>query len=466
MAQLFPRGDVRAVCTMGLNAADIPLGIGARPWRDLEQADLVVTVGQDLTQFAPVAGVRIRTARRASGARLAVLDARDTLLGSEADLWLRPAGAHLPAVLAALGGLLVAEHPERLAARPDAALEAVFAAAAPDAVEAAAGLAAGSLRQLAALIAAAKTPVFVANRGWFDPTGQVPRLLVEIDRLLGGAEAKGIIYLRTDCNSRGTAALVAAAEPELDGERGGAARRGRRPARHRDPRLGLRDLDAQGEVPRGLRVDAHAHRGGRRTSSCRCAPSPRRRGPSSPATASSSSSRPRWRPPAAVPAAARRRSRAIAAGLGRQVAFAARRAPRAPPLVARRSGPRRRAAAGAGRPGALPAPALVAAAPTTASVSSPRRTASSPRPALEVHPDDLAGLGLADGGAARLGSGAADGDRAGARRLAHAAGAALPPPRPAERAARGVRARRGRARRAGRCRASQLTGIAPAAARE
>ncbi len=218
MTQLFPRGDVRAVCTMGLDAADIPLGIGTRPWRDLEHADLVVSVGQDLTQFAPVAGVRIRTARRASGGGLAVLDARDTLLGSEADLWLRPAGAHLPAVLAALGGLLVSAHPERLAARPDATLEAVFAAVSPDAVEAAAGLAAGSLRLLAARLAAAKTPIFVANRGWFDPTGQVPRLLGEIDRLLCGPEAKGIIFLRTDCNSRGTATLVSAEGPEHDGE--------------------------------------------------------------------------------------------------------------------------------------------------------------------------------------------------------------------------------------------------------
>jgi len=218
MAQIFPRGDVRAVCTMGLNAADIPLGIGARPWRDLEGADLIVTAGQDLTQFAPVAGVRIRTARRASGGALAVLDARDTLLGSEADLWLRPAGAHVPALLAALGGLLVAEHPQRLALQPDAELAAVFAAVDPDAVEAAAGLAAGSLRGLAAKVAAAKNPIFVANRGWYDQSGQVPRLLVEIDRLLAGHGAKGIIYLRTDCNSRGTAALVAAADPELDGE--------------------------------------------------------------------------------------------------------------------------------------------------------------------------------------------------------------------------------------------------------
>ncbi|HEY6001189.1 MAG TPA: 2Fe-2S iron-sulfur cluster-binding protein, partial [bacterium] len=87
MNQIFPRGVVRAVCTMGLNAADIPVGIGGRPWKDLRDADLVVSVGQDLTPSAPVAGVRIRTARRAGGAALAVIDARDTLLGSEAQLW-------------------------------------------------------------------------------------------------------------------------------------------------------------------------------------------------------------------------------------------------------------------------------------------------------------------------------------------------------------------------------------------
>jgi predicted molibdopterin-dependent oxidoreductase YjgC len=218
MAQLFPRGDLRVVCTMGLNAADIPLGVGGRPWADLEGADLVVTVGQDLTQFSPVAGVNIRTARRASGGRLAVLDARDTLLGAEADLWLRPAGMDLPALLAALGRVLVSSHPERLAATPDAQLEAVFGAADPDAVEAASGLPAGSLRLLASMISAAKTPVFVANRGWFDPTGLVARLLVVLDRLLGGPAARGIMFLRTDCNSRGSAAIAAAAEPLTDGE--------------------------------------------------------------------------------------------------------------------------------------------------------------------------------------------------------------------------------------------------------
>jgi NADH dehydrogenase/NADH:ubiquinone oxidoreductase subunit G len=218
MAQLFPRGAVRAVCTLGLNAGDLPLGLGARPWQDLEGADLVVVAGQDFTFFAPVAGVRIRVARRQSGAKLAVLDARDTLLGTEADLWFRPAGADLPAVLAALGRVLVEEHAGRLRVPPDATAAALFQAVEPGAVEAAAGLPAGAIRQLAALVAAAERPLFAGHRGWSDPTGQVPRLLAELDRLLGGADARGIVYLRTDCNSRGTAALVAAADPAVEGD--------------------------------------------------------------------------------------------------------------------------------------------------------------------------------------------------------------------------------------------------------
>jgi NADH dehydrogenase/NADH:ubiquinone oxidoreductase subunit G len=218
MSELFPRGVLRAVCTMGLNAADLPIGIGQRPWGDLAGADLIVVAGQDFSPFSPVAGVRIRVARRASGAPLAVLDARDTLLGTEADFWARPAGAALPSVLAALGRLLRDEHADRLRQKPDAALDAVLDAVRPEEVEAAAGMEAGALRRLAALVAAAKTPLFVGHRGWYDPEGQVPRLLDELDRMLGGTEAKGILYLRTDCNSRGTAELVSATDPELDGE--------------------------------------------------------------------------------------------------------------------------------------------------------------------------------------------------------------------------------------------------------
>ncbi len=404
MAQLFPRSDVRAVCTMGLNAADIPLGIGARPWGDLDQADLVVSVGQDLTLFSPVAGVRIRTARRASGGRLAVLDARDTLLGGEADLWLRPAGAHLPAVLAALGALLVAEHPERLAARPDGALETVFAGAAPDDVEAAAGLAAGSLRRLAGEIAGAKNPIFVANRGWFDPSGQVPRLLVEIDRLLGGSEARGIMFLRTDCNSRGTAELVAAAEPEIDGE---------------PEVLLVVAADPLGTAIPGSVFETWTRKAkflvvieSTLTPTARAAHLvlplrvfAEKEGTFLAGNGVAQQLRAALAPPPAVPTL-RRTLAALAAGLERQVTFA-------PPSLVRQkrwSPPERPA---------VPVPPTPAGQARCLQLRwsplSDNRVRLVPEadriflaPALEVHPDSLAALGLADGGAVRLSSGPAE----------------------------------------------------------
>jgi len=380
------------------------LGIGSRSWRDLEHADLVVSVGQDLTQFAPVAGVRIRTARRASGGRLAVLDARDTLLGSEADLWLRPAGAHLPAVLAALGSLLVSEHPERLAARPDATLEAVLAAAAPDTVEVAAGLAAGSLRRLAAELAAAKTPILVANRGWFDPSGQIPRLLVEIDRLLCGAEAKGIIFLRTDCNSRGTAALVAATEPELDG--------------------GAELLLVVAADPLGSAIPGSAFESWTRrakflvvfestltpTAAAADLVLPLRAFAEKEGTFVAANGVIQQLKAALAPAAAvpslRTTLSALATGLSRQVTFALPATPRPP-----RSTPSE-------RPVAPVLPLSTDQARFLHLRWSPlndhrvRLVPEADRifvaPALEVHPDSLAALGLTDGGRARLSSGPAD----------------------------------------------------------
>jgi NADH-quinone oxidoreductase subunit G len=404
MAQVFPRGDVRAVCTMGLNAADIPLGIGARPWRDLESADLVVTAGQDLTQFAPVAGVRIRTARTASRGRLAVLDARDTLLGGEADLWLRPAGAHLPAVLAALGGLLVSEHPERLSGRPDAALEAIFAAAAPDAVESLTGLAPGALRRLAAEIATAKSPIFVANRGWFDPSGQVPRLLVEIDRLLGGSDAKGIFFLRTDCNSRGTAELVAAAEPELAGE---------------PEVLLVAAADPLGTAIPGSAFEVWTRRAkflvvfeSTLTPTAEAADLvlPLRAFAEKDGTFIASNGVAQHLTAALAPSAAapplRSTLAAIATALGREAVFAAPATPRqtlwSPPE--RPSAPLIPSPAGTARLLSLRWSPLVDQRVRLV----PEADKIFAAPALEVHPSDLAACGLVDGGAARLSSGPAE----------------------------------------------------------
>jgi formate dehydrogenase major subunit/NADH-quinone oxidoreductase subunit G len=404
MAQLFPRGVLHAVCTLGLNAGDIPAGVGTRPWADLAGADLVVTVGQDLTQFSPVAGVRIRTGRRAGGGALAVLDARDTLLGSEADVWLRPAGADLPAVLAALGGLLVAEHPERLAAQPDAALAAVFAASPADAAEAAAGLAPGSLRALAARIAAAKTPVFVANRGWFDPGGQVPRLLVAIDRLLAGPATAGIFFLRTDCNSRGTAQLVAAAEPQLDGEPEvllvvaadplGTALPGS-PYESWTRKAGFLVVFESALTPTALAADLVLPL---RTFT-------EKAGTFVAGNGVEQRIAPALVPPAGVPPL-RETLRQVAAGFGRELAFTPPGSAPAPPVwrpleqpVATPPAPRAAGERLLQLRSTLLADHRIRLVPEADRIFRP--------PALEVNPADLAALGLADGGAARLASGEA-----------------------------------------------------------
>jgi len=401
MAQLFPRGTVRAVCSVGLNASDLPLGVGGRPWDDLGGADLVLVAGQDFTPFSPVAGVRIRLARRASGARLALIDGRDTLLGAEADLWLRPPGSFVGHVLAALGKVLSERHPERLRAQPDAHLAAVFAAVDPAAVERLAGLAEGAIARLAELVAAAQTPVFVSHRGWYDAAGQAPRLLAEIDRLLAGAESRGIIYLRSDCNSRGASELVAASDPESDGEPeallvvgadplgtalpGTPFERWTREARFLvvvDSFLTATAREADVVLP----LPAFAEKGGTFTASNNLAQS------FGPALA----------PPEGVPQL-RETLADLAAVLGRSVAFAGPAGGRelrwTPPERPEVPPPPPEAGRMLVLHGSPFSDERVRVVPEAARLA--------PGAALEVHPEDLAGLGLAPGGRARLVSGEA-----------------------------------------------------------
>jgi hypothetical protein len=65
------------------------------------------------------------------------------------------------------------------------------------------GLAEGTVTDLAALLAEKEKVVFLSHRGWYDPEGNVPLLLTELDRLLSGEGKGAILYLGKDCNSRG-----------------------------------------------------------------------------------------------------------------------------------------------------------------------------------------------------------------------------------------------------------------------
>jgi NADH dehydrogenase/NADH:ubiquinone oxidoreductase subunit G len=210
---VLPGGTLRAVDTLGLDE----LAGASRPWEDLEKADLIVVAGQDFTVFEPVAGVRIRVARGKTGAGLIVLDPRDALLGGEADLWLRPPGEGLALLLAGLLRTLAASHGDRLRAAGDKGLLASLPGAANREVEEQLGLPGGSVEELARRIAAGERVVFVGHRGWYDPEGSVPSLLKELDRLLSGEGAGMPLFLGRDCNSRGAAEVAAAGRPTAEG---------------------------------------------------------------------------------------------------------------------------------------------------------------------------------------------------------------------------------------------------------
>jgi NADH dehydrogenase/NADH:ubiquinone oxidoreductase subunit G len=211
----LPEGALRVVDTLGLEE-QVPYNeLANRDWEDLDEADLVLVAGQDFTIFNPVAGVRTRVSRAKRPVPLVVLDSRDALLGGEADLWLRPAGAALPLLLAAVIAILKSAHGERLKAPPDEDLLAAYpAAGVPGEVEKALGLPSGALGELASRLAQSAKPVFLSHRGWYDPAGRVPALLAELDRLLQGGSSRGIIYLGRDCNSRGLSGDQPPAAPE------------------------------------------------------------------------------------------------------------------------------------------------------------------------------------------------------------------------------------------------------------
>jgi NADH dehydrogenase/NADH:ubiquinone oxidoreductase subunit G len=210
---VFPGASLRALDTLGLEELQ---GIDSRPWEDLEGADLIVVAGQDFTRFQPVAGVRVRVARSRTGAGLVVLDPRDALLGGEADLWLRPPGEGLALLLAGLVATLSASHADRLKGEVNGDLLSALKPEENTETEKRLGLAPGSIDALAAKVASCEKALFVGHRGWYDPEGSVAALLQELDRILAGKGGGRALFLGRDCNSRGAAKLAAAREGSPD----------------------------------------------------------------------------------------------------------------------------------------------------------------------------------------------------------------------------------------------------------
>src|SRR5512135_2706003 len=76
---------------------------------DIPQADVLLVSGSNTTEAHPVIGLQMKAAVRRNGARLILIDPRQTELASFAVLHLRPRGGTDVAVLNAMAHVIVAE---------------------------------------------------------------------------------------------------------------------------------------------------------------------------------------------------------------------------------------------------------------------------------------------------------------------------------------------------------------------
>ncbi|MBM4452236.1 MAG: formate dehydrogenase subunit alpha, partial [Chloroflexi bacterium] len=87
-----------ARCVLGTNNIDngsrlygfAGFGGSTKPIGDIEEAQVILVIGADPTSSAPLVGYAIRRAVRQRGAKLVVVDPRQTVLASWAHLWLQP----------------------------------------------------------------------------------------------------------------------------------------------------------------------------------------------------------------------------------------------------------------------------------------------------------------------------------------------------------------------------------------
>ncbi|MFW5856764.1 MAG: FAD-dependent oxidoreductase, partial [Planctomycetota bacterium] len=162
-------------------------------------ADRILLVACDPMRSHPVAGARLNTARRA-GARLAVLSAAETWADRYGDAVVRPApgadAAALAGVLARLAG------PEGASV---AGLAEALAAATPEAVEQASGVAPAETADLADWLLAAERPLIVLDASLVGEG--LARLAILLAATLGKDADVPLLALRGAANTEGAALL-------------------------------------------------------------------------------------------------------------------------------------------------------------------------------------------------------------------------------------------------------------------
>ena len=178
----------------------------------LEQSEVIMVIGADPTSSAPIVGYAIKRAVKYKGAKLILIDPRQTRLSSFAHLWLRPKVGTDVALLNSLAKVIIDEgllDEEFIPRRTDnfEALTKGLEKYPPEYAEAITGASSEEIRAAARLYAAAGQAAIVYGTGITQYTGGTDsvRALANLAILTGniGRRGSGIYALQRENNGQG-----------------------------------------------------------------------------------------------------------------------------------------------------------------------------------------------------------------------------------------------------------------------
>ncbi|MCK4697670.1 MAG: formate dehydrogenase subunit alpha, partial [Dehalococcoidia bacterium] len=177
----------------------------------LEQSEVVMVIGANLTSSAPIVGFAVKRAVKYKGAKLLLVDPQQTRLSSFANLWLRP---HIGTDIALINGManvIVTEgllDEEFVTRRTDnfEALNKDLAKYTPEYVEEVTGIPSEEVRRAARLFAGANLASIVYGDGITQHVTGTDSViaLANLAMLTGNIGIRGGIFaLQRDCNGQG-----------------------------------------------------------------------------------------------------------------------------------------------------------------------------------------------------------------------------------------------------------------------
>jgi formate dehydrogenase alpha subunit len=179
---------------------------------DLEQAELILVIGTDLSSSAPAVGYAIKRAVKQRGVELLLIDPRQTKLSLFAHLWLRPEVGTDVALINGLAKVIIDEgllDEEFVARRTDnfEAFEESVKKYTPEYVEKTTGVTGQEIRTAARLYAEASRAAIVYGTGITQHTGGIDGVgaLANLALLTGnvGRKGGGVYALQRENNGQG-----------------------------------------------------------------------------------------------------------------------------------------------------------------------------------------------------------------------------------------------------------------------